>query len=397
MQVVGVNAFTETEPSPLAAIARRRGAHRDDRPGGRARAGRAPRSSGAPTRDDAAVDAALERAARGRGDRREPVPATIDARPRRRHRRRVGRRAARGVRRVPRARPASARSRPRRRASMLAVREHACRPRRSELGGPIRLLVGKPGLDGHSNGAEQIAVAARDAGHGGRVPGHPADPGADRGRGARRGRRRRRAVDPVGLAPRARARDRPAAPRRRASTRPSSSAGSSPTPTRPQLARRRASPASTRRRTTGSPTIMGDIADWPSSTAAADWPRPPPALIRPGASALYIASISSAYLAWMPRRLSFIVGVSSSESGSHSSSSSVNFFTCSTWCERARSPRRRSRSTSATHLGCSASSASDSSRRCPCCLRPRRRDLGVEHDERGDERPVRRRSRTPDR
>jgi (2R)-ethylmalonyl-CoA mutase len=29
---------------------------------------------------------------------------------------------------------------------------------------PIRLLVAKPGLDGHSNGAEQIAVAARDAG-----------------------------------------------------------------------------------------------------------------------------------------------------------------------------------------------------------------------------------------
>ena len=27
-----------------------------------------------------------------------------------------------------------------------------------------RLLVAKPGLDGHSNGAEQIAVAARDAG-----------------------------------------------------------------------------------------------------------------------------------------------------------------------------------------------------------------------------------------
>jgi (2R)-ethylmalonyl-CoA mutase len=30
--------------------------------------------------------------------------------------------------------------------------------------GPVRLLVAKPGLDGHSNGAEQIAVAARDAG-----------------------------------------------------------------------------------------------------------------------------------------------------------------------------------------------------------------------------------------
>src|ERR1700739_1461170 len=31
-------------------------------------------------------------------------------------------------------------------------------------GTPPKLLVAKPGLDGHSNGAEQIAVAARDAG-----------------------------------------------------------------------------------------------------------------------------------------------------------------------------------------------------------------------------------------
>jgi (2R)-ethylmalonyl-CoA mutase len=30
--------------------------------------------------------------------------------------------------------------------------------------GPLKFLVGKPGLDGHSNGAEQIAVRARDAG-----------------------------------------------------------------------------------------------------------------------------------------------------------------------------------------------------------------------------------------
>ncbi|HEX6873147.1 MAG TPA: methylmalonyl-CoA mutase family protein [Micromonosporaceae bacterium] len=35
----------------------------------------------------------------------------------------------------------------------------------ADLGGArLRLLVGKPGLDGHSNGAEQIAVRARDAG-----------------------------------------------------------------------------------------------------------------------------------------------------------------------------------------------------------------------------------------
>jgi len=31
-------------------------------------------------------------------------------------------------------------------------------------GGPPKILVAKPGLDGHSNGAEQIAVAARDSG-----------------------------------------------------------------------------------------------------------------------------------------------------------------------------------------------------------------------------------------
>ncbi len=35
---------------------------------------------------------------------------------------------------------------------------------RELAGGPPRILVAKPGLDGHSNGAEQIAVAARDVG-----------------------------------------------------------------------------------------------------------------------------------------------------------------------------------------------------------------------------------------
>ncbi|HEX7744919.1 MAG TPA: cobalamin B12-binding domain-containing protein, partial [Micromonosporaceae bacterium] len=48
--------------------------------------------------------------------------------------------------------------------SLAAVRERAAATAR-ELGtGRLRLLVGKPGLDGHSNGAEQIAVRARDAG-----------------------------------------------------------------------------------------------------------------------------------------------------------------------------------------------------------------------------------------
>ena len=47
--------------------------------------------------------------------------------------------------------------------SFEAAREKI-RAAASHLGGPPRLLVAKPGLDGHSNGAEQIAVAARDAG-----------------------------------------------------------------------------------------------------------------------------------------------------------------------------------------------------------------------------------------
>jgi len=48
-------------------------------------------------------------------------------------------------------------------AELTAVRERV-RATGDELGGRLRLLVGKPGLDGHSNGAEQVAVRARDAG-----------------------------------------------------------------------------------------------------------------------------------------------------------------------------------------------------------------------------------------
>ncbi|MCV2488777.1 methylmalonyl-CoA mutase family protein [Geodermatophilus sp. YIM 151500] len=47
--------------------------------------------------------------------------------------------------------------------SLAVVRERV-RATGEELGGRLRFLVGKPGLDGHSNGAEQIAVRARDAG-----------------------------------------------------------------------------------------------------------------------------------------------------------------------------------------------------------------------------------------
>jgi (2R)-ethylmalonyl-CoA mutase len=49
------------------------------------------------------------------------------------------------------------------RGELAVAREHVGRIA-AQHGGPPRLLVAKPGLDGHSNGAEQIAVAARDAG-----------------------------------------------------------------------------------------------------------------------------------------------------------------------------------------------------------------------------------------
>ena len=48
-------------------------------------------------------------------------------------------------------------------AALTAVRDRVAQTG-TDLGTRLRLLVGKPGLDGHSNGAEQIAVRARDAG-----------------------------------------------------------------------------------------------------------------------------------------------------------------------------------------------------------------------------------------
>jgi len=46
---------------------------------------------------------------------------------------------------------------------LAAVRERVTSTG-DELGRRLKVLIGKPGLDGHSNGAEQIAVRARDAG-----------------------------------------------------------------------------------------------------------------------------------------------------------------------------------------------------------------------------------------
>jgi ethylmalonyl-CoA mutase len=48
--------------------------------------------------------------------------------------------------------------------NLAAIRETAQATARDLGAGRLRLLLGKPGLDGHSNGVEQIAVRARDAG-----------------------------------------------------------------------------------------------------------------------------------------------------------------------------------------------------------------------------------------
>jgi (2R)-ethylmalonyl-CoA mutase len=151
--VVGVNRFVETEPSPLGgegAILRV-----DERVEAEMIADverwRA-------TRDRDAVDAALVELRRAAADGDNVMPASIALA----HaggttgewgavmREVFGEyRAPTGVSGVPLSR-----------SGVGAVAERVKRL----AGGPPRLLVAKPGLDGHSSGAEQIAVAARDAG-----------------------------------------------------------------------------------------------------------------------------------------------------------------------------------------------------------------------------------------
>ena len=93
------------------------------------------------------------------------------------------------------------------------------------------------------------------------------------------------------------------------------------------------------------------------------------------------SAISFAYFAAIPRRLSFIVGVSSSESGSHSAVSTVNFRIDSA-CENRSLATATSRSTSACTTGSTASSASVVPV-APWLGGPRGDDVGIEHEQRG--------------
>jgi (2R)-ethylmalonyl-CoA mutase len=156
--LVGVNRFEETEPSPLTADAEGGILVVDPAVEEEARSAlerwRAERGS---------VDAALQELRRVAASDENIMPATIAAA-------RAGvttgewagalrevfgsYRAPTGVGEAAAARDGEALGR---------LREDVTRVSEA-LGRTLKILVGKPGLDGHSNGAEQIAVRARDAG-----------------------------------------------------------------------------------------------------------------------------------------------------------------------------------------------------------------------------------------
>ncbi len=153
--VVGVNRFTESEPNPL--LAGLDGAIQAVDPGVEAAAVTAVRAWRA-AREQAAVETALTAlrdAAKTHANLMEPSLACA----------RAGvttgewagvLREVFGEYRPPTG--VGAASGGGHDAGLAAVRERV-----RELG-PLKFLVGKPGLDGHSNGAEQIALRARDAG-----------------------------------------------------------------------------------------------------------------------------------------------------------------------------------------------------------------------------------------
>jgi ethylmalonyl-CoA mutase len=158
--VVGLNKYTETEPSPLTADAE--GGILVVDPATEAQQREAVQAWRA-QRDDDAVERALEELRRVADSDENIMPATIEAA-------RAGvttgewaqalrdvfgsYRAPTGVGEATGAPGGD---------ELESIREEVERVS-AALGRRVKILVGKPGLDGHSNGAEQIAVRARDAG-----------------------------------------------------------------------------------------------------------------------------------------------------------------------------------------------------------------------------------------
>ena len=91
------------------------------------------------------------------------MPATIAAAKAGATHRRVGRSPARGLRRLPGPTGVDGASAPADREQLAALRQRVDEVS-ERIGHRIKILVGKPGLDGHSNGAEQVALRARDVG-----------------------------------------------------------------------------------------------------------------------------------------------------------------------------------------------------------------------------------------
>jgi (2R)-ethylmalonyl-CoA mutase len=159
--VVGQNRFTETEDSPLTAGADGGILTPDPEVERECREALEHWKS---ERDQVAVDAALKRLAEAASNESENImPATIEAA-------RAGAttgewagvlrdvfgdyRAPTGVTSAAVASDGE---------PLAAARERVAEVSEA-IGHRLRILVGKPGLDGHSNGAEQIAVRARDVG-----------------------------------------------------------------------------------------------------------------------------------------------------------------------------------------------------------------------------------------
>ncbi len=159
--VVGVNKYVETEPSPLTADLDTAIMVADPQAEANAKADV---EQWRAQRDESEVRAALERVAAEAKTGANLMPATLAAV---RAGATVGEwsqtlrdvfgeyRAPTGVTGIVGVQDAG--------EELVALRERV-RATGEELGGRLRFLVGKPGLDGHSNGAEQIAVRARDAG-----------------------------------------------------------------------------------------------------------------------------------------------------------------------------------------------------------------------------------------
>ncbi|HVC66298.1 MAG TPA: protein meaA [Acidimicrobiales bacterium] len=161
LQVVGVNCFTETAESPLAAGGGDGGSILRVDPAVESQL-RADVEAWRAGRDGAAVRRALDDLRRAAAGTDNVMPATIALA----HAGGTTGEWANALREVfgeYRAPTGVGGGVGHRGAEFQAVLARS-RALADRAGGPPRLLVAKPGLDGHSNGAEQIAVAARDAG-----------------------------------------------------------------------------------------------------------------------------------------------------------------------------------------------------------------------------------------